>query len=67
MRQGGFRYSGDFEMKKKTKKPVEPVKQPWLVTKTIKFSGDKLEKAKANGRISELAAMCRKQLDLLIK
>lgn len=70
---GGFRYLGDYEMNKKIRKPkkqvkqTKPIKPPWLVTKSIKFSGDKLAKAKANGRIGELAGMCRAQLDLLIK
>lgn len=37
-----------------------------MVTKSVKFDPRKLKKAKDNGRIRELAAMCRQQLDLLI-
>ncbi len=44
----------------------EQKQKQWLITKSIKFQADKIEKAKKNGRIKELAELCRKQLDKLI-
>lgn len=46
--------------KKKFRKTIQ------LVPKTIKFNPDKLAEATRRGRIRELAAMCRNQLDILI-
>lgn len=42
------------------------MKKKQLVTKSIKFDKDKLRRAKKIGRIRELAARCRKQLDELL-
>ncbi len=42
-------------------------KDEWMIPKSIKFSRSKLQKAKDQKKIKNLAELCRKQLDKLIK